>query len=89
MMPSAGVPLAILLSAASAAIGVAVYRNWRARQFLIAAAALNVIYWVLGQGFGGIFTGQGTDPNAGPLFVLLAFALYSLIGREPAEAGPR
>ena len=79
----AGVPLAWLLAAASAAIGVAVYRNWRAKEFLIVGAALNLLYWVLGQGFGGIFTGQGTDPNSGPLFVLLAFALFRLIPYEP------
>jgi hypothetical protein len=79
----AGVPLALVLSAGSAAIAIAVYRNWRPRAFLGAAVVLNFAYWVLGQGFGGIFTGQGTDPNAGPLFVLLAFALYWLIPYEP------
>ncbi len=79
----AGVPLALVLATASAAIGVAVYRNWRPKQFLWAAVILNLVYWVLGQGFGGIFTGQGTDPNAGPLFVLLAFALYWLIPYPP------
>jgi hypothetical protein len=36
-------------------------------------------YWVVGQGLGGIFQGGATDPNAGPLFVLLACALYALV----------
>jgi hypothetical protein len=31
---------------------------------------------VVGEGFGGIFTGTATDPNTGPLLVLLGFAVY-------------
>ena len=40
---------------------------------------LSLAYWVFGQGFGGIFQGGATDPNAGPLFVLLAYVLYTLV----------
>jgi hypothetical protein len=40
---------------------------------------------VIAQGLGGILTGSGTDPNAGPLFILFAVALYSLL---PASAVP-
>ncbi len=32
-------------------------------------------FWISGQGLGGIFTGSGTDPNSGPLVVLLALAM--------------
>jgi hypothetical protein len=82
-----GLIIALGLAFVSFAIGVAVARNWHARVFLIAAIVLNLAYWVLGQGFGGIFNGGATDPNAGPLFVLLACALYALVpiadhGRE-------
>jgi hypothetical protein len=74
-----------VLAGLSAAIGVAVGRNWRARTFLVVAIVLNAAYWVIAQGLGGILTGSGTDPNAGPLFTLLAFALYSVVGpRQPA-----
>ena len=31
---------------------------------------------MFGEAFGGVFTGLGTDPNTGPLLVLLALALY-------------
>jgi hypothetical protein len=75
----AGVPIALVLAALSAAIGVAVAVNWRARAFLWLSIVLNLAFWVLGQGFGGMFAGGATDPNAGPLFVLLAFVLYSLV----------
>ncbi len=74
-----GLIIAVLLAFASFSIGVAVARNWHARAFLIAAIVLNLAYWVVGQGFGGIFQGGATDPNAGLPFVLLAWALYALV----------
>jgi hypothetical protein len=81
-----GLVIALILAAVCAAIGVAVALNWRPREFLILAIALNLAYWVFGQGFGGIFEGGATDPNAGPVFVLLACALWSLI---PFDWSPR
>ena len=63
-----GLVIALVLALLSAAIGVAVATNWRPVPFLALAIALNVGYWVIGQGFGGIFyTNSATDPNAGPL----------------------
>jgi hypothetical protein len=89
-----GVLIAFVLGVLSAAIGVAVAVSWRAKPFLIVAIVLNLAYWVLGQGFGGIFQGGATDPNAGPLFVLLAYVLYKLVpaeqtARAPADQGTR
>jgi hypothetical protein len=73
-----GLPIALVLAGLSLAIGLAVAFNWHPRPFLGLAVVLNLAYWVFGQGFGGIFQGGATDPNAGPLFVLLAYALYTL-----------
>jgi hypothetical protein len=82
-----GLPIALVLAGVSAAIGVAVAINWHARAFLALAVILNLAYWVIAQGLGGILTGSGTDPNAGPLFILFAVGLYSLIpAREPDSA---
>jgi hypothetical protein len=78
-----GLVIALIAAALSAAIAIAVIRNWRAREFLALAIVLNLAYWVFGQGFGGIFQGGATDPNAGPLFVLLAYAMYTLIPYRP------
>ena len=36
------------------------------------APALALDYWVFGEAFGQLFTGVATDPNTGPLLVLLA-----------------
>jgi hypothetical protein len=44
------------------------------------AMVLAAITWI-GQDFGEIFTGQGTDPNSGPLLFLLALS-YWPIGRQ-------
>ena len=86
-----GVVIAVVLAAVSAAIGVAVAANWRPRLFLALAVGLNLLYWVVGQGFGGIPQGGATDPNAGLPFVLLTGALYTLVPfstrTEPSPAG--
>jgi hypothetical protein len=85
-----GLIIALVLAFVSFTIGIAVAVNWHPRTFLIAAIVLNLAYWVLGQGFGGIFQGGATDPNAGPVFVLLACALYALVpSRESARAAGR
>jgi hypothetical protein len=73
-----GVAIGIVLGAVSAAIGVAVAANWRPKAFLTVAVGLNLLYWVVGQGFGGIPQGGATDPNAGLLFVVLAYVMYTL-----------
>ncbi len=83
-----GLLIAFLCAAVSVAIGVAVGVDWQPRTFLWLAIYLNVIYWVIGQGFGGIPTGGGTDPNAGPLFILLAAALYTLLPNQKDQPNP-
>jgi len=81
-----GFLIALVLAAASVAIGIAVAADWHARTFLWLAIYLNVVYWVVGQGFGGIATGSATDPNAGLLFIVFAGAMYTLLP-APAFAG--
>ena len=80
-----GLIFAIILALLSAVIGVAAARDWRAKEFLILAGVLNLIYWVVGQGLGGIFAGGATDPNAGPLFMLLAYSMLPLVGHHDRE----
>jgi hypothetical protein len=73
-----GLPIAIVLAAVSAVIALGVGFNRGARQLLILSVALQLLYWTVGQGFGGIFQGGATDPNAAPLFLLLAFIVMNL-----------
>jgi hypothetical protein len=80
-----GLAIGLCLAAVSAAIGIAVARNWHPRPFLGLSVFINLVFWVVGQGFGGMFTGVATDPNSAPLLCLLACALYALL-RQPASA---
>jgi hypothetical protein len=75
-----GFIFAALLAALSAVIALGVGFNWRAKELLIVSAVLQVIFWLAGQGLGGIFAGGATDPNAAPLFILLAAAMFPLVG---------
>jgi len=54
--------------------------------FLVAGAALAFDYWVFGEAFGQIFSGIATDPNSGPLLVLLALTLYPNRASAPSVA---
>ncbi|MGH3471590.1 MAG: hypothetical protein ACRDPG_06050, partial [Nocardioidaceae bacterium] len=38
----------------------------------------SLIFWVIGQSLGELYTGRSTDPNTAPLVVLAALALLSL-----------
>jgi hypothetical protein len=81
-----GLVIALALAFVSAGIGVAVAKNWRPAPFLVLAIVVNLAQWVIGQGFGGVFyTNSATDPNTGPLFVLLALVLLTLT-RHPIAA---
>jgi hypothetical protein len=82
----AGVPIALVASAMSLAIGLGVGADRYAHPLLKLAIVLNVIYWVIGQGFGGIVQGGATDPNAAPLFILFACVLHVLLRDEKAAA---
>jgi hypothetical protein len=83
-----GLIIALVLAAVSAAIGIAVVADWHARDFLAAAIILNLVYWVIPQGLGGMLAGSATDPNAGPLFVLLAAAMYPLVSPRRGALAP-
>jgi hypothetical protein len=78
------VGLAVLLGV----IAVGVFLPGRlARVTVVLALVLGAGIWVLGENFGGIFTGSGTDPNSGPLLMLIAAAYWpSRVGSgRPAD----
>jgi hypothetical protein len=48
--------------------------------FLAAGAALALVMWVAAQGLvGDVFSGSDTDPNTGPIVILLAAAMVPLV----------
>jgi hypothetical protein len=66
-------------------IGLAVLHSRSRRPALIAGMTLAVLYGLFGQDFGGLLTGDATDPGTAPLFVLLALTVWPR--RLPASAG--
>jgi hypothetical protein len=72
----AGPLVPAVLAAAFAAIGIAIFIPAAVRPALTLSIILALASWVIGQNFGGILTGQATDPNAGPPLVLLALAFW-------------
>lgn len=80
--------IAIALGILELAIGLGVLGH-RPNIALMTGAALALLIWVVGQDLGGIFTGQGTDPNAGPLYILLAFTCYQWRGTVSARLSLR
>jgi hypothetical protein len=73
-----GDPLVLGLALLEAAIGLAVLRRFHTRLFLGVGIGLSILFWIGGQNFGGMLTGEGTDPGSAPLFVLLALTLFPM-----------
>jgi hypothetical protein len=92
-----GLAASVVLAVALALIAVGVYlpRPF-AKATLALAIVVALVIWVVAEALGGILAGGGTDPNSGPLLVLLALAYWPLraesAGRGtgpvlPADAG--
>jgi hypothetical protein len=75
LVGSHGSAAAIALAVVEVVVGLGVVTP-RPNVALVAGIALSLVFWVVGQQLGGILTGSGTDPNAGPLFVVLALTVW-------------
>lgn len=75
-------------SIACAVVGAGVYLPpAAARAALLLAVVVALVIWVFGEGLGMIMAGGATDPNSGPLLVLLALAYWPARGgAAPAGA---
>ncbi len=80
-----GLALSIGLAVVFVAAGFGVFWPVTARAALALGALAGMAIWVLGENFGGLLTGQATDPNSGLLLILLAAACWPL-SRRPAGA---
>ncbi len=79
LIGASGGKLSFVLAATSVLIGFGPLFSARATLFFNLGIALSLLYWVFGQGLGGILTGMGTDPNMGPIFVLFALSITPLV----------
>jgi len=67
----------VVLAVVLAAVAVGVYGPVPAvRAAVLLAVVVAVVIWVVGENFGAILAGSATDPNSGPLLVLLAIAYW-------------
>jgi hypothetical protein len=78
-----GLAASVALAVAFVLAAVGVYLPRRAAMAaLVLAIVVAIVIWVVGQAFGLILASGATDPNSGPLLVLLALAYW------PATAAP-
>lgn len=83
-----GLAFSIGLAAAFALIAVGVYLPVPAfRATLVLTVVVAAAIWVVGEAFGALFTGGGTDPNSGPLLILLAVAYWPAAGTASPATG--
>jgi hypothetical protein len=83
-----GTEASIVLAILFAAIALSVFGGDRVtRTGLVAAVVVAGALWVFAQAFGEIATGEATDPNTGPLLVLLAAAYWPWRARQRSH-GP-
>ena len=70
-----GLEISVVLAVLCALVAGGVFTQPTIRPALVAATVLGLLFWIA-EGFGGIFTGQGTDPSTGPLLVFLAACFW-------------
>jgi hypothetical protein len=82
LVANQGLAASIVLAAALAVIALGVYLPpSAAKGTLVLAIVVALVIWVVGEAFGGILAGGATDPNSGPLLVLLALAFWPVTAR--------
>jgi hypothetical protein len=80
LFSATGTQTAWILAAVSVVIGAGALFARRPEWFLGAGALFAFLLWIAGQGLvGNLFTGSTTDPNSGPLVILLAAAMVPTV----------
>jgi hypothetical protein len=82
---SHGTIITILLAIIFAVIAAGILVPVAIRPVLALGVLTALAIWVVGEDFGGIFTGAGTDPNTGPLLILLAAAYWPRTQTRPGN----
>jgi hypothetical protein len=78
-----GLAIALVTGLVLAGIALSVFLPARpARVMIVAAIVVGLVVWVVGEDFGQLFSGSATDPDSGPLLVLLAAAYWPI--RRPS-----
>jgi hypothetical protein len=81
-----GLAVAVVVATICLVVAVGVFLPPRgARATLVLAVVTAIVIWVVGENFGVIFPGGATDPNSGPLIVLLALAYWPFSPRPLSD----
>jgi hypothetical protein len=89
-VPWPGVSVILDLVILQAAIGLGVLGGRRTRQAaVIAGMVLSLAFWVTGQGLGEFWSGISTDPETGPLMVLLGVTVLGAVPWRRTAAAVR
>ncbi|MFZ0664962.1 MAG: hypothetical protein WAM97_04350 [Acidimicrobiales bacterium] len=82
LLSGAGLTVAIVLALVLLTIALrSVAVGGSARIFVVAAVVVSIVIWVFFEGFGGILGSGSTDPNSGPLLIILALSYWPLSTR--------
>jgi hypothetical protein len=82
-----GLAASVVLAIALVTIAVGVYlRPPAAKATLVLAIVVAAVIWVVGEAFGTILTGGGTDPNSGLLLILLSLTYWPVRATVAAPA---
>jgi hypothetical protein len=85
-----GTWIAVLFAVFCLVVAISVFADRRVSQAVLAVAfAVFAFVSVAVQNLGGILAGNATDPNSGPLVLLLILIYWPLTGRLGDHAGPR
>jgi hypothetical protein len=78
-----GLAASVALAVAFVLVAAGVYLPApAARTTLVLAVVVALVIWVFGEAFGMIMAGGATDPNSGPLLILLALSYWPLKATE-------
>lgn len=81
-----GMEVSVLLGIVELTIGLAILFGKYLRPFAWTSLIFALLFWWAGQSFGQMLTSLGTDPNSGPLLVLLTLCAYpALFAMEPVK----
>jgi hypothetical protein len=84
-----GLVVSIVLAVVLALVAVGAYLPAQvARVAVVAAIVVSLLLWLIGQDLGELCTGGATDPNTGPLLVLLVLAYWRPAARSQTRIDP-
>lgn len=85
LLAGRGLGFSIALAVCFALIALSVLVPALTRTGVVLAIVISLGIWVVAQDFGGILTGQGTDPNSGLPLALLALCYWPRAARTTAK----